>query len=162
MQQRIHFSPIPALVLWFICITFREQLPLPAEYTNMQIFLVDDDLDDQEIFLMSLENVMPGTACLTGRNGVEALNKLDENKDFTPDFIFLDVNMPKMNGLECLSALKNIQRLKQTKIYMYSTSSETAVLEKSKSLGAIDLIVKPTDPAILEQILAGILKKSSE
>jgi CheY-like chemotaxis protein len=73
----------------------------------MQCLLVDDDLDDQEIFLMTLEKINKNIKCLTANNGVEALSLLTQNS-FVPDYIFLDVNMPKMNGIECLRSIKNI------------------------------------------------------
>jgi CheY-like chemotaxis protein len=123
----------------------------------MQCLLVDDDLDDQEIFLMTLEKINKNIKCLTANNGVEALSLLTQNS-FVPDYIFLDVNMPKMNGIECLRSIKNIERLNDCKIFMYSTTSETSVLEKSKKLGATDFIVKPASPALLKETLSEILK----
>lgn len=123
----------------------------------MQCLLVDDDLDDQEIFLMTLEKINKNIKCLTANDGVEALSLLTQNS-FVPDYIFLDVNMPKMNGIECLRSIKNIERLNDCKIFMYSTTSETSVLEKSKKLGATDFIVKPASPALLKETLSQILK----
>jgi CheY-like chemotaxis protein len=123
----------------------------------MQCLLVDDDLDDQEIFLMTLEKINKNIKCLTANDGVEALSLLTQNS-FVPDYIFLDVNMPKMNGIECLRSIKNIERLNDCKIFMYSTTSETSVLEKSKKLGATDFIVKPASPALLKETLSEILK----
>jgi CheY-like chemotaxis protein len=123
----------------------------------MQCLLVDDDLDDQEIFLMTLEKINKNIKCLTANNGVEALSLLTQNS-FVPDYIFLDVNMPKMNGIECLKNIKNLSHLNDSKIFMYSTTSETSVLEKSKKLGATDFIVKPASPALLKETLSHILK----
>jgi len=123
----------------------------------MQCLLVDDDLDDQEIFLMTLEKINKNIKCLTANNGVEALSLLTQNS-FVPDYIFLDVNMPKMNGIECLRNIKHLEHLNNCKIFMYSTTSETSVLEKSKKLGATDFIVKPASPALLKETLSNILK----
>ncbi|MBV9962729.1 MAG: response regulator [Parafilimonas sp.] len=122
----------------------------------MQCLLVDDDLDDQEVFLMTLEKINKDIKCLTANNGVEALSLLSHNS-FVPDYIFLDVNMPKMNGIECLKNIKDLSHLNDCKIFMYSTTSETSVLEKSKSLGATDFIVKPASPATLKATLSVIL-----
>jgi len=118
---------------------------------------VDDDLDDQEVFLMTLEKINKNIKCLTANNGVEALSLLTAQNLFVPDYIFLDVNMPKMNGIECLKNIKDLAHLNNCKIYMYSTTSEASVLEKSKKLGATDFIVKPASPAVLKQTLSVIL-----
>ncbi len=123
----------------------------------MQCLLVDDDLDDQEVFLMTLEKINKNIKCLTANNGVEALSLLSTQNSFVPDYIFLDVNMPKMNGIECLKNIKNLSHLNDCKIFMYSTTSETSVLEKSKNLGATDFIVKPSSPATLKATLSVIL-----
>lgn len=123
----------------------------------MQCLLVDDDLDDQEIFLMILEKIDKNIECLTANSGVEALSLLTAPNSFIPDYIFLDVNMPKMNGLECLENIRRITRFNNCKIFMYSTTSETSVLEKSKNLGASDFIVKPASPAVLKETLSLIL-----
>ena len=123
----------------------------------MQCLLVDDDLDDQEVFLMTLEKINKNIRCLTANNGVEALSLLSAENSFVPDYIFLDVNMPKMNGIECLKNIKDLSHLNDCKIFMYSTTSETSVLEKSKKLGATDFIVKPSSPATLKTTLSIIL-----
>jgi len=122
-----------------------------------QCLLVDDDLDDQEVFLMTLEKINKNITCLTANNGVEALSLLTAQDSFVPDYIFLDVNMPKMNGIECLKNIKSIAHLSNCKVFMYSTTSETSVLEKSKTLGATDFIVKPVSPAVLKETLSEIL-----
>ncbi len=123
----------------------------------MQCLLIDDDLDDQEVFLMTLEKINKNIKCLTANNGVEALSILTAQNSFVPDYIFLDVNMPKMNGIECLKNIKDLTHLSKCKIFMYSTTSEASVLEKSKKLGATDFIVKPASPAVLKETLAVIL-----
>jgi len=123
----------------------------------MQCLLVDDDVDDQEVFLLTLEKINKNIKCLTANNGAEALSLLTAPHSFVPDFIFLDVNMPKMNGIECLKRLKDLAHLNTCKIFMYSTTSEPSVLEKSKKLGAADFIVKPASPAVLQEILSVIL-----
>lgn len=122
----------------------------------LQCLLVDDDEDDQEIFLMALEKINKNIKCLTANDGVEALSILKEQKEFIPDYIFLDVNMPKMNGIDCLESMKEFKHLKNAKFFMYSTTSENWVMEKSKELGALDFIIKPASPSALEKILSKI------
>ena len=123
----------------------------------MECLIIDDDLDDQEIFLLILNNVNPAIKCFTADNGLEGLQLLEEKIDFIPKYIFIDINMPKMNGIDCLQKIKAIQRLKNSKIFMYSTTMDTKAFEKSKAMGATDFIVKPTRPADLKNVLTKIL-----
>jgi CheY-like chemotaxis protein len=118
--------------------------------------LVDDDPDDQEIFIMMAERINKNIKCLTANNGAEAVWMLNTNKESIPDYIFLDVNMPKMNGLECLKSIKTCEHLKHCKIFMYSTTSEDSIVAKAKELGAIDFIVKPALTSELKEILSKI------
>jgi CheY-like chemotaxis protein len=121
-----------------------------------ECLIIDDDPDDQEIFLMCVGKVNSEVNCLTMDNGVDAISMLMANKTYIPDYIFIDVNMPKMNGIDCLRAIKNMQWLKGAKIFMYSTTSEGSVLTQSKELGATDFIIKPSKTAELREKLSKI------
>ena len=121
-----------------------------------ECLIIDDDRDDQEIFVMCANRISPDIHCSTADDGVEAVSMLQSNKEYIPLYIFIDVNMPKMNGIECLSILKNMERLKYSKIFMYSTTSETATLERSRLLGADDFIIKPSKSAELKEKLSKI------
>lgn len=123
---------------------------------RLQCLLVDDDLDDQEVFLMTLGEINKNIKCFTAKDGMEALSLLEEENGWIPDYIFLDVNMPKMNGIDCLKGIKDFHHLKTAKIFMYSTTSENQVMEKSKQLGALDFIIKPASPSDLKEILSKI------
>ena len=123
---------------------------------SINILLIDDDLDDQEIFLMCIKDVSGKIDCRTANNGVVAIELLESHATYIPDYIFLDVNMPMMNGIECLKLLKQIKRLKDTKIFMYSTTSETAVVTQTQILGADDFIVKPVRTTTLKDKLSKI------
>ncbi|WP_247234725.1 response regulator [Telluribacter sp. SYSU D00476] len=106
--------------------------------------LIDDDQDDQEIFALALNKVDPTIHCVTADDGLDALQKLNRNSDFVPEYIFLDLNMPRMNGKQCLTELKKIERLDQTPIIIYSTSSEPRDILETKQLGATDFMTKPS------------------
>ena len=120
-------------------------------------FLVDDDIDDQEIFCMALETIDRGIECSIAENGYAALERLNNETSFRPSYIFIDVNMPKMNGLDCLKAVKKIERLKESHVFMYSTSDDEHVIRACKQLGADDFIVKPASLDSLITILKKIL-----
>ena len=122
--------------------------------------LIDDDIDDQEIFEMCLLDLSQNINFMAIKNGINAINMLESDKDYTPDYIFLDVNMPKLNGLDCLTILKTKERLQACKIYMYSTTSAHSSVEESERLGATGFIIKPTKTTELKNILSKILEIS--
>lgn len=119
-----------------------------------ECLIIDDDPDDQEIFLMCVEKISQDIHCTGISDPVQAVLMLTSNPDYTPQYIFVDVNMPKMSGIECLGILRNMDRLAHTSIYMYSTSSGGKVMEESKNLGATGFIVKPTKVAELREKLS--------
>ena len=123
--------------------------------------IIDDDRDDQDIFLLCLESINAEIDCLTIDNGTDAISLLKPG-DYIPDYIFIDVNMPKMNGINCLGILKNMEQLQCTRIFMYSTTSEDATLAESKKLGAEEFIVKPARTAELRKKLAAIFNTIPE
>ncbi|MDR3681387.1 MAG: response regulator [Flavipsychrobacter sp.] len=122
--------------------------------------LIEDDLDDQEIFLMCLEKVCEDVECTTMNDGVSAISMLRSNPEYVPDYIFIDVNMPKMTGIECLRILKQMEKLMNARIYMYSTTAEGLALEESKKLQASDFFIKPSNISALEEQLAMVFKSN--
>ncbi len=121
---------------------------------NITCFLIDDDVDDQDIFKLALEEVDPAIRCELASDGVEALQKLREEKGFCPDYIFLDLNMPRMNGRQCLAEIRKLDFLSHTPVVIYSTSSDSKDITDTKQLGAADYIVKPNTVSALADILA--------
>lgn len=106
------------------------------------ILLVDDDPDDQEIFLSALESISAAIVCNIASSGVDALQKLQLNY-LHPDCIFLDLNMPLMSGQEFLVEIKKNQELKNIPVIIFSTTSHTKTIQLTKELGAHDFITKP-------------------
>jgi CheY-like chemotaxis protein len=121
--------------------------------------LIEDDLDDQEIFLIALQKVDPGIEYKLANNGVEGLEVLAD-QSFLPDFIFIDINMPKMNGIECLAIIHTRERLGNSRKIMLSTSSDSFIAQQCKTLGADEVLIKP--PTIWELVrpLQRIIKKT--
>lgn len=113
------------------------------------VFLIDDDVDDREIFALALAEIDDSISCVTAANGVEALFRLKESS-VKPDCIFLDLNMPRMNGKQCLKEIKTHADLIDIPVVIYSTSSEPRDIEETKSLGAAAFITKP--PRIQELV----------
>ena len=69
------------------------------------LMIVDDDTDDRFFFRSAIRKNNPSYECIEAENGDDALKQLRKAK-YLPDFIFLDLNMPKMDGRECLEELK--------------------------------------------------------
>jgi CheY-like chemotaxis protein len=110
----------------------------------MTLFYVDDDEEDVDVFTEAIETISPHTVLLVATDAKEALEML---KDLTvqPDYIFMDINLPIMNGKELLKELKKLRHLKDIPVVMYSTSGNSLEVEDCKKLGAVDFIVKPPE-----------------
>jgi CheY-like chemotaxis protein len=123
--------------------------------------LIDDDIDDQEIFCLALDKISFPFDCHIANNGFEALQKLEE-KSVLPDYIFLDLNMPRMNGKECLRELKKNPRLRNIPVVIYSTSSSLSDINDTKALGAKDFIIKPFSLDALTEKLNHFFQRQPE
>ncbi len=123
---------------------------------TIRIFVVDDDLDDTEIFQEVLSFIDPTIQCSTAENGRDALEKLSR-VTFIPDLIFLDLNMPRMDGKECLRKLKENLILRNIPVIIYTTSSQSKDIEETMGAGAIKFITKPLNVNDLEKILRPIV-----
>jgi CheY-like chemotaxis protein len=110
----------------------------------MTILYIDDDLEDQEVFKDAISIVSPHTKIYFARDGREGFNILSKI-DVPPDYIFLDINMPEMDGKEFLTTVKKTHMLNSTPVVMYSTSSNPVDIKEYKKLGAVDFIVKPNN-----------------
>lgn len=115
--------------------------------------LVDDDLDDHEIFLLAIESIDQPIDFVSATNGFEALDKLTLKTGFVPDYIFLDLNMPRMNGRQCLREIKQQPHLEHVPVVIYSTSSAPADVEATLGMGATAFIQKPSSVADLAKAL---------
>jgi CheY-like chemotaxis protein len=105
--------------------------------------LIDDDRDDQEIFALALETVDPEFRCVIANNGYEGLKYLSNKSNPLPQYIFLDLNMPLMNGKECLIEIKKHSYLRNIPVIIYTTSSLQDDIIQTHKLGAADFITKP-------------------
>lgn len=121
----------------------------------MKCLLIDDDLDDQEIFELTLKKIKEDAIFIAASEAPQAIELLSK-EEIKPDYIFLDMNMPKMDGIECLAEIRNLPHMDRCKIYMYSTTSDEALVNRVKAMGAVDFIVKPATTAALQQALTGI------
>ena len=107
------------------------------------VFLVDDDLDDQMLFRDAIIEIDPAIEVLTAVNGVQALQKLTGELVTKPDFIFIDLNMPLMNGIQCLKEIKRLPGFLHVPVVIYSTSSYEKDIQQTADNGAFHYIIKP-------------------
>lgn len=123
-------------------------------------FIIDDDPDDQELFIEALQGLDEDCRCETAFNGQEAMQKLVSGAIPLPDFIFLDLNMPLMNGRQFLTEIKNNSDNRHIPVIIYSTSTETKDVQDTMQLGAVFFLQKPNRFDDLKQALAGIINRS--
>lgn len=120
-------------------------------------FLVDDDADDVEIFSIAAAEIKRPIKCVTAVDGVDALHKLTRDEKFIPDFIFLDLNMPRMNGKQTLVEIKKIPRLAEIPVIIYSTSARPLDIEETLQLGAFHFLTKPSSITKLTKELSALI-----
>ncbi|MEO6669573.1 MAG: response regulator [Ferruginibacter sp.] len=121
-----------------------------------KIFLIDDDLDDQLMFKEVIESINPTLHCETATNGKAALDKLKLSLPL-PDMIFLDLNMPIMNGYDFLIQIKKETLFNKIPVCIFSTSNISRDKELTKEFGAFYFLTKPNDFQVLRTELQQIL-----
>ena len=127
---------------------------IAANKIQRVVLLVDDDEDEHEIFLSALNSLGDEYMFVSAVSCDHALNILSS---VVPDVIFLDVNMPRVNGLKCLEEIRKIKKLAKVPVYIYSTGINSREGQKAIMLGAEDYIIKPNSINALSSILREIL-----
>lgn len=116
------------------------------------ILMVDDDQEDQELFVDALKEIDPSIYCVTANDGDDA-QELLSSMIIKPDLIFIDINMPKYNGKELLTILKSSSETAGIPVVMYSTHFNADDLSEMKSIGAAHFVTKKTSYSQLCDIL---------
>jgi CheY-like chemotaxis protein len=117
------------------------------------ILLADDDEGDRLIFKEALEELQIKPVVTTVNNGMELIAYLTKKNAVLPHLIFLDLNMPRLNGLECLKTIRSNKKLKDISIAIYSTSDNQKDIDETFLNGANVYIAKPDDFNMLKQLL---------
>ena len=123
--------------------------------TSISILLVDDDQDDQEFFLEAVREIENVTLFDIACNGKEALKALTSSIDL-PEIIFMDVDMPVMDGMECLSEILKNPKTQNVPVVMLTTSN--GFRKQALALGARAFITKPADGKELRERLEAVFK----
>ncbi|MBC7827892.1 MAG: response regulator [Chitinophagaceae bacterium] len=122
------------------------------------ILLIDDDEDDGEIFVAALKVASAAVAYTVLDDATEALDQLS-SKEIIPDVIFLDLNMPIMNGQQFLLEVKKNQGLQNIPVVIFSTTSHSPTIQLTKEFGAQDFITKPNNFDELVHVLKNFLNE---
>lgn len=117
------------------------------------IFLVDDDEDDREVFLEALHEVNDSFLFVTAEDGEKAMKYLSDDSNRLPDLIFLDMNMPRLDGRQCLQEIKKIERLQSIPVVVYSTTKREDDVRETTRLGAVHFLTKPV---LFQEITASL------
>lgn len=123
----------------------------------LHILLADDDEDDRLFFIDAIEELKVKTVVVAVNDGVQLMEYLNDTDKRTPHLIFLDLNMPRKGGMECLTEIRSNSKLKDLSIAIYSTSSSEEDIENTFVKGANIYIKKPNDFGALKKILSEVI-----
>ncbi len=125
--------------------------------TPLHIILADDDESDRTNFKEALEESRIKTVFYAVKDGVELMEHLLKEDTPVPHLLFLDLNMPRKNGLTCLKEIRSLEKLKDVAVAIYSTSAYERDIEETFAHGGNVYIKKPTDFNLLKQVLDKVL-----
>lgn len=123
----------------------------------IHIILADDDEDDRMFFTDAFEELKISTKVQTYNDGSELMDYLNNEDSILPEILFLDLNMPKKNGIECLHEIKANKRFEDMAVAIYSTSSSEEHIEETFVSGANIYIKKPNDFETLKKVLSDVV-----
>jgi len=126
--------------------------------TLLNIVLVDDDEDDRMLFAEAIEEISIRTKLSLFNHGQELMDYLVLPNVVLPSLIFLDLNMPIKNGMECLKEIRSNSKLKDLCVAIYSTSSSENDIEETFLNGANIYVKKPDNFAKLREVVEKVLQ----
>lgn len=124
-----------------------------------KILLIDDDADDRDMFREALGELDSPVEYMEAKDGQEGMDVLSPPQASMPDVIFVDLNMPRINGLEFVIKLRQIERFQKTPVYIYTTSASPRERVNTITAGATGYIVKHVAMRDLVQELTAVLAK---
>ncbi len=110
---------------------------------SMSFLIVDDDADDRMLFIEAVKEIDKTIECKIANNGEQALKLLKNTEYPLPDFIFLDIKMPRLDGKKCLFEIKKDERLTNIPVIIYTTSRAVEESKELSAMGAFHFISKP-------------------
>lgn len=123
------------------------------------IVLADDDQDHAYLFMRIMNQVAPDKEVIYVPNGMELLDLL---QNMQPEYLFLDLNMPCKNGIECLQAIRENPFFKDVKVIVYTSSFKMNDISKCFDNKADFYIVKPYNTEHLTKALRTIFNHTKD
>lgn len=130
------------------------------ESKPLHILLADDDESDRLIFTDAFSELDVKTIVHTVNDGDELMEWLNQDSVKLPHILFLDLNMPRVTGLQCLKEIRGNEKLKKLLVAIYSTSDNEKDMEETFLNGANIYIVKPPDFNTLKKMLGKAVDKA--
>ena len=122
--------------------------------TPLHILLADDDESDRELFKEAFDELEMKPVVEMVNDGQQLMKHLSKEDVRLPNLIFLDLNMPRKNGMECLKEIRSNEKLKDISVAIYSTSASEKDINDAFISGANIYVRKPNDFNTLKQLLA--------
>jgi CheY-like chemotaxis protein len=108
-----------------------------------QVFVVEDNADDEALTVRALKKLIPALEFQIARDGQQAVDFIQSNREFSPDVILLDIKLPKVNGIEVLKFLRNTDSTRTIPTVMLTSSDEPSDVVSSYEAGASGFVKKP-------------------
>ncbi|GAL68573.1 response regulator [Jejuia pallidilutea] len=126
--------------------------------TQLNVVLADDDEDDRMLFVEAIDEISIKTELSLFNHGQELMDYLTLPNALMPNLIFLDLNMPIKNGLQCLKEIRENPKLKDLCVAIYSTSSSEKDIEETFLNGANIYVNKPHSFSKLRDVVEKVLQ----
>lgn len=120
---------------------------------DLTILLADDDKDDCLFFEDAINELVQSANFTAVHDGEQLMQLLTNETNKLPDVLFLDLNMPRKNGFECLEEIKHNKKLKALPVVVFSTSFEQEVVNRLYDNGAQYFIRKPSEFSSYKKII---------
>jgi CheY-like chemotaxis protein len=108
------------------------------------VYLVDDDQDDRFFIRQAIEQALSDVEIIEAESGVELLSLIHRKGDLSAGLILLDMNMPRMNGVETIEALRSDTKIPFIPVVMISTTTNPTMIKAAFNAGAEIFINKPS------------------
>jgi CheY-like chemotaxis protein len=120
---------------------------------KMHVLLADDDADDEMLFREVLSDLLLDVSITTVNNGEQLMHDLTESNKMLPDILFLDLNMPRKNGFDCLVEIKHNSNLQKIPVIIFTTSYQNDIINLLYEAGALRFIRKPNNYSDLKSVI---------